>query len=82
MIIKHSSVFLTIVVLMMFTNLAIAENQNTVEKKQSTSITSSTQQTSQHSDYSIIKEEKKSEQPEPNKSSKPNMADYCRKHTC
>lgn len=81
MTIKYSLAFLTIVVPITLTNLAIAENQNTVEKKQSTSITNSTQQTSQHSQHSIIKA-KKSEQSELNKSSKPNMADYCRKHTC
>ncbi len=81
MIARQGIVFLTIVALFIFSNLVIATNQGFEETNQTTLITKSEQQTSQPAQQTIHKD-KKSEQPESIKPSKPNMADYCRKHTC
>ncbi len=81
MIVRQNIVFLIIVALFTFSNLAVATNQGAEERNQTTLITDPAQQAVQPSKHSILKE-KKSAQPESAKPIKPNMADYCRKHTC
>jgi len=81
MIVKQSIVFLVVVVLFIFSSFAVATNQGSEEKNQTSLITDSAQQAPQHPKHLILKD-KKLEQPESSKPIKPNMADYCRKHTC
>lgn len=77
MIVRQSIVFLIVVVSFIFSSLAVATNQGSEEKNQTSLITGS----AQHPKHLILKD-KKLEQPESSKPIKPNMADYCRKHTC
>ncbi len=79
--IVRQNIVLIIVALFTFSNSAVATNQSAEEKNQTSLITDSAQQVVQPSKHSILKG-KKSEQPESTKPIKPNMADYCRKHTC
>ena len=81
MIVRQNIVFLIIVALFTFYSFAVATNQGSEEKNQTSLITDSAQQAPQHTKHLILKD-KKLEQPESSKPIKPNMADYCRKHTC
>ncbi len=81
MIVRQSIIFLSVVVLFTFSSLAVATNQGSEEKNQTTLIINSAQQTPQHPQHQIPKD-KKIEQLESSKPIKSNMADYCRKHTC
>lgn len=81
MIVRQRIVSLVIIASSTISSFAVATNQSAEEKNQTTLITDSAQRAPQSSKDSILKE-KKSEQSESTKPIKPNMVDYCRKHTC